>query len=388
MKIANMRVLLSTLICLLYSNTVNANIPGLAPKSPYSFDGYVAYLGSYVDYRNYDSVVDQQIQNRLNFEYRFNSDVKFNTSMRNRILVGDTFQNELYRTHGTTDAGFMNLSHDWINSEDVVATTQFDRLYLTYKRDQLTTRVGRYRINWGMNTIWNPNDLFNPFSIYNVDYPEKSGVDALEVTYQLGFASEINAVYAPHNDSSLDSYAGRYLFNVNGIDAQVLLGKSYTDVSIGGGFASDLKGIGFKGEATYFMPTQPDWTLDSGESLEDTLVSSLEATYSFGTSLNLMSNASILYISNPIDVVQAQTIPLTARTLSHTEWTAYVDTGFDLTPLSRLTFMASYYDDSSYFVGANTTYSLGDDWSLNGFAQYFSGVIDSVGVYGQLNWYF
>lgn len=384
----NVLRLIALASALLFSRAAIANIPGLAPKQPWSFDGYVSYLGSLSDSPMTGTVDDHQIQNRLNFEYRFDNGFRFNTSMRNRALFGDSLDNPFYRDNVTRDMGYFNLSHDWYNDDDAIVTTQFDRLYLTYQNDKFRGRVGRYRVNWGMNTIWNPNDLFNPFSIYNVDYPEKPGVDAVEATYKLGFASELNAVYAPNDNSDLDSYAARYLFNRSGWDAQLIVGKSYLDWTIGGGIAGDIKGFGIKAEASYFHPDDEKQADSLGIELDSTLVASVEGVYSFGGTRNWASNVALLYISDPIDLDVAALVPLTARTLSFTQWTSYADLGFDISALTRMTVQGSYYDDGTYFVGSSLTYSLADDWTLSGFAQYFSGVIDNTSVYAQLAWYF
>ncbi|WP_242426161.1 hypothetical protein [Vibrio sp. qd031] len=371
-------------------NNALANIPGLAPKSPWDLDGYISYVGVAQRYDTIGTVDDHQLQNRLNFEYRFDSPWRFNASMRNRVLVGDSLDSEVYRSAVTEDMGYFNLSYDWHNSDNAIVTSQFDRLYVTYQDNNIKGRIGRYRVNWGMNTLWNPNDLFNPYSIYNVDYPEKPGVDAAEFTYKLGFASEVNAVYAPNQNRDLDSYAARYLFNRDGWDAQIIAGKSYLDLTLGAGVAGDIKGIGLKAELSYFSPYDEQAAVSLGIELDSALVASAEATYSFGGLRNWMGNAAILYLSDayPLDTTSTSQLPLTARTLSFTQWTGYADIGFDLTALSRVTAQGSYYDDGSYFLGASLSYSLADNWTLSGFVQYFDGVINNTSVYGQLGWYF
>ncbi|MGR5489279.1 hypothetical protein ACPV5F_25870, partial [Vibrio alfacsensis] len=74
----------------------------------------------------------------------------------------------------------------------------------------------------------------------------------------------------------------------------------------------------------------------------------------FGGRRNWIGRASVLYISEPqqaIDAAVYLTLPLTARTLSFTKFTGYADLGFDITPLSRITMSGSYYQDGSFFVG-------------------------------------
>ena len=50
--------------------------------------------------------------------------------------------------------------------------TMLDRAWIDYTRGKLQLRLGRQRINWGTNLVWNPNDVFNTFSYFDFDYEE------------------------------------------------------------------------------------------------------------------------------------------------------------------------------------------------------------------------
>ena len=105
-----------------------------------------------------------------------------------------------------------------------------------------------------------------------------------------------------------------------------------------------------------------------------------------------------MYISEPQGVENAVSylnLPLTARTLSFTHWTWYSSIGFDTSALNRIMILGSYYDDGSYFVGLNNTYSLADNWQILGMVQYFDGTSNSVFgenpntlLYAQVKWSF
>jgi hypothetical protein len=61
--------------------------------------------------------------------------------------------------------------------------------YLDYTAGKWQFRVGRQRINWGVNLVWNPNDVFNSFSYFDFDYEERPGSDAVRVQYYTGTTS-------------------------------------------------------------------------------------------------------------------------------------------------------------------------------------------------------
>ncbi|MDD9156872.1 hypothetical protein PVK64_11870 [Aliivibrio sp. S4TY2] len=373
----------------------HAQIPGLAPEKNWDLNGYVKYMATSTIPNSGDAIFDNIVHQRFNFEYRFNDQLRVNLSMRNRLLFGDSAEYSNYSDFISYDPGYVDLSKNWIDKKGMIGNTQFDRAYLNWNKDDWQFRAGRFRINWGMTTVWNPNDIFNSYSIYDFDYEERPGTDAVMVSKKLGFASSIDLVFNPSSDSELDSYAARYLFNKQGWDMQVLLGKSQLDYVVGAGFAGDIYGAGLRGEFSWFEPTQRRY---DNQDLVASSVSSLEMDYRFNGTQNWVIQGSLMHISEPQDADNAMAylnLPLSARTLSFTRWTWYSSLGVDLSPLSRLTFMNSYYDDGSFFVGVNQTYSLADDWQLIGVVQYFDGASDSVFgenpstlLYAQIKWSF
>ncbi|SHI14856.1 hypothetical protein [Ferrimonas marina] len=355
-----------------------AQIPGLTPEKAWDLNGYVKYMASAALPDSGDNALDHLVHQRFNFEYRFDGNLRFNAGMRNRLLFGDTAELPGYGDLVGFDPGYWDLTTNWLDKRGVVGTTSFDRLYLDWHNVDWQLRGGRFRINWGMTTVFNPNDIFNSYSIYDFDYEERPGSDAVRVTRKLGFASQLDLVYNPDDDSALTSYAGRYLFNHRGWDGQLILGKSGLDNVVGLGFAGDLRGAGLRGEITHFHTTESEW---DGQPLEDATVASLESDYSFGGRRNWLGRAALLYISHPQDPDSALAflnLPLTARTLSFTRWSGYGELGFEPTALSRLTMSATGYDDGSYFIGLNGSYSLANDWQLLGVLQRFDGSGDSL----------
>ncbi|WP_076408109.1 hypothetical protein [Shewanella sp. UCD-KL12] len=405
-------LLIFSVLVLVQSLAVAAPIPGLEPAKSWDLDGYVKYMGtlSYPDSSS-DSV-DHLLHQRFNFEYRFDSELRFNLSMRNRVFYGDSANIPGYGDLIGLDPGYWDMSTTWLDKNGWVGNAQFDRAYIDWKPCELAggdwqARVGRFRINWAMSTLWNPNDIFNAYSIYDFDYEERSGADAVLVSRKLGFASSLDFVYNPNQDSQLTSYAARYLTNIASWDLQFLIGKSGFDHVIGAGFAGDIAGAGFRGEVSYFDPQYDYWPIEEAapngastsittainplvnraslssepQRLEASSVATLEMDYSFTSARNWMVRGSVLHISAPTESDSALlylNLPLTARTLSFTNWTSYLELGFDISPLSRVTVSGSFYDDGSYFYGANMSYSLANDWTMLMVLQRFDGRTDSL----------
>lgn len=355
-----------------------AQIPGLVAEKNWLLDGYLKQTLSFSHLQKSSDFTDYRIEQRFNYEYRINNTLRFNASMRNRLLLGDSAKLPRYAEFIEDDPGYLDLSINWLDKNGAVGNTQLDRLYLDWSDQNWQTRIGRFRINWAMNSLWNPNDIFNAYSIYDVNYEEHAGSDAVLISRQLGFASSIEFVYNPDQNSELNSYAGRYLFNQSGWDMQLIAGRAKLDTVFAAGFSGALQGAGLRGEISYFKARVEQW---QGENIDSSMVASLESDYSFAGQSNWTGRVAVLYISNPYEVDHASQylqLPLTARTLSFTNVTTYIDFGFDLSALSRLMFSSSYYDDGSYFLGANNTYSLATDWQLQTVLQHFNGLSDSL----------
>ncbi len=377
------------------------SIPGLEPEKSWDLDGYVKYMANVTLPDDNKNVTEHLVHQRFNFEYRFDDHFRFNTSLRNRLILGESAEIPGYADLVDTDTGYVDLSSNWLDKSGAIGNSQIDRFSVNWSDEQWQVRAGRFRINWAMATLWNANDLFNSYSIYDFDYEERAGTDALMVSHTLGYASNIDVVYAPNSNRDLDSYSARYLFNHNLWDMQLLMGKSLSDRVIGAGFAGDIAGAGARGEVTFFDPI---WTTIPGQSensqlQEKTVVASLETDYSFNTVDNWALRASILYISELQDIdsgLHYLNMPLSPKTLSFAHWTYYADVGFDLSPLSRLTFAASYYQDGSYFVSTTNTYSLANNWELLAVLQHFDGLESeslfkksaATQVFGRIKWSF
>jgi hypothetical protein len=392
--------LLLFILILVFPFKALAAIPGLEPEKSWDLGGYVKYMGTGVFPDSSGSSgggnrFDNLLHQRFNLEYRFDSELRFNIGMRNRYIWGDTAKSPNYSEFVGHDTGFFDLSKNWGENDGRVGNTQLDRAYLDWKKNDWQLRGGRFRVNWGMTTIWNPNDVFNAYSVYDFDYEERPGTDALSVRKKLGFASEIDAVFSPDEEKQLNSFATRYLFNHREWDVQLIGGKARLDHFVGLGIAGEIRGAGVRAETSYFRPTHDSWQDIEQHSAT---VTSFETDYSFGGAINLLAKVALMHHSNPQEPLTAAAflaLPLSAKTLSFTEFTSYVDVSFDVTALNRMTLSNIYYQDGSYFWGLSNSYSMAEDWQLLAVLQLFDGSSDSLFsqsasrlVYGQIKWSF
>ncbi len=224
----------------------------------YAFTGYVKNLsGLRVEHDFSDAVYDNLLHNRLNFTWRFSDNFNVHAAMRNRVLYNPVLSSyPILKTMFESDDGFFDLSCMWLDSGDWIAHSSFDRLYLDFNYNKWHIRAGRQRINWGMNVISNPNDLFNTYSFFDFDYQERPGSDALRVQYHTGFASRIEMAYSPADDIKESAGAMLVSKNYKAYDLQFLAGYYKNRLAIGTGWAGNIRSTGFKGEGTWFYDVE------------------------------------------------------------------------------------------------------------------------------------
>jgi hypothetical protein len=218
--------------------------------------GYLKYLHGVSWINDIDQLTTSElIHHRLNLSSDIAPHTTLRVGMRNRFFYGEAVK--LQPAFGTivdTDTGDVRMSILWVDEPGAVLLTTFDRAVVRYARDRWEAHIGRQRINWGINNVWNPNDLFNAFNFLDFDYEERPGRDAVRVVLNPMVDRMVEIAYAPGNGADDHIAAALYKFNRKRYDYQVLAGLYKTDLVVGGGWAGHIQEAGFKGEASWFLP--------------------------------------------------------------------------------------------------------------------------------------
>ena len=264
-------------------------LQGQEKKTEFTLGGYITYLPSYLEFQglnHQESQTNHLIHNRLNIRGYIQENFSIGLELRNRILFDEGEFN--------SDDGYVDLSHYFINDSKFKIHSMIDRMWLKYQKEKIEISVGRQRVNWGINTIWNSNDLFNAYNFIDFDYIERPGSDVIRFQYTGDDLSSLDIVYKPSTfinqtiEINSSVIAALYKINKMGYDFQFLLANYYDDIALGGGWAGNIKNAGFKGEITYFISD------DSSETNSTSLSTSID--YSFKNGFYIL--ASHLYNSN------------------------------------------------------------------------------------------
>ncbi|RLD41788.1 MAG: hypothetical protein DRI89_08890 [Bacteroidetes bacterium] len=351
------------------------------------------------------------IYNRFNVWWTPHKNLVFYAGMRNNFTYGPLVANynDLFSLAGmdynkliTYDNGYLDLTFIIADGKSYILYTNFDRLSMQWTLDKFELTVGRQRINWGVNMIWNPNDIFNAYNYFDFNYIERLGSDAIKMELYTGdfssvqIAGKLSYVQSLNDSMQINeelklTTAAMYKFNKWNYDFQVFGGYMLTDFTAGLGWAGDIAGAGFTGEVSWFLDQ---------ENFADTngvLVASIAVNYTFKNSIFI--NFSGIYnsagASGPANaniggfLGSASSIfatNLNAKNLTRSKFDIFGQISYPVTPLINLS-LASIYNpyDKSVYVGPSVTFSLTDNISLLLNGQLFWGEeLTEFGDIGQM----
>ncbi|HPM91981.1 MAG TPA: hypothetical protein PKZ74_04155 [Bacteroidales bacterium] len=325
------------------------------------------------------------IGNRFDFRWNPGNTISFHAGARNSLNVGQMVQTfyPYYAKMSVTEDGFFDLTRLWVSDTSYYFYSNIDRANIKIRKGKFEATIGRQRINWAINMVWTPNDIFNTFNYFDFDYIERPGCDAILLEYFMNETSSVQFGFKMDDEQDITS-AIMYRFNRWNYDFQAFAGVMTTDIVAGAGWSGDIKGAGFTGEISYFHPR---------ESLEDTsgiLVGSVSANYTFRNSLFI--NASYLFNSDgttgPAGYGNALALyaDISAKKFTLAKHSVYAGIGYPVTPLIRADISAIYNpNDKSGFAGPSVDISLSNNVTFFIIGQVFWGKdMTEFGDFGSL----
>ncbi len=339
----------------------------------WSLNGYLKDMPTFL-YTNVNDHLyfENLIHNRLNFKWHISPSFTTAVEVRNRFSAGNFREvyPDYYKSFGF-DNGVIDLSWNIFSGNNYVLNSSIDRLWIDYNSSKYQVTFGRQRINWGLNFVWNPNDIFNTYSYLDFDYEEKPGSDAIRFQYYPESTSRVEFTLKAAKDWKM-SAAALYRFNRVNWDFQVLGGvMDGSDLVIGGGWSGQIAKGGFRGEASYFWPVK---------NISDTngiFVGSLGYDYTFKNSLMLQFEA--LYNGNPngnlstlTSVSQSTESALSAKNPFLSDVSLFGAVSGPVHPLINLSLAGIFnWVNETYIIIPSSTFSIGNNMEILVLAQIF-----------------
>ncbi len=380
-------------------------IPALAQEEEepnYSLSGYVSYMQqNLIFYQSTSGVsnllTDNLLHNRIKYERYLSDNWTVRVDIRNRVLWGEFTKSNITNPtlnysqlidDSANDA--VKLSAIILDHKEVLVHSALDRLYVEYADDYWEVRLGRQRINWGISTVWNPNDLFNTFSFFDFDYVEQPGSDALRVSRYFGDSDKLEFAVSPSKDFDKWTAALLWKTNIKSYDFQLLTAWVEDDFVLGTGWEGNIKSVGFKGEASYFV--------SSLDAVSNSLNATLSWDYSFTS--GWIISLGVLYNSNGETEKPFQQIfdfRISSKNLYPYRWAIFSQLSIPFNPLMNgsIAFIFSPVSSKPLFINPRVTYSLADNWDISLVGQLiFSDDVNNEyqnyfdGIFGRLKWSF
>jgi hypothetical protein len=250
-----------------------ALVAATAAADPWKQGGYLKYMAT-ASYYGADNILsggnafnalDQNVDFRYKLEKRDGRwDVKLHYQFTSQY--GDTVAAArpliaslpLAAAYGVPSdrTRLFDLTAGVANSGKLIAVQRLDRASFGYAGDHLVFRFGRDAISWGNGMVFQPMDIFNPFSPTAVDKEYKTGDDMLYLQYLFSNGDDLQTIAVPRRDattgaleSTQSSLAMKYHGRRGQLDFDLLAAEHYDEQLAGFGGALGWHGAVVRGDA-------------------------------------------------------------------------------------------------------------------------------------------
>jgi hypothetical protein len=155
------------------------------------------------------------------------------------------------------DRRFMDLTKTLEEGSDYILYHRLDRLFLALLPGWGTVRIGRQAVTWGNGLLFNPMDLFNPFSPTDVERDYKVGDDMIHAQFMASGIGDIQFLLVPRRnpatgnvESSSSSVAGKLHFPYGTTEFDVMMAQHYQDMVAGFGATGYLGNAAWRVDVT------------------------------------------------------------------------------------------------------------------------------------------
>lgn len=316
---------------------------------------------------------DNLLHARLNLRIYPTAMLTVGLEVKSRLFTGS----DAHALLGLTDFTGGNRTYfDWerrhVDTAHVVWVSTLDRTWINGDAGPAQITAGRQRIAWGTGLVWNPIDLFNPSSPLDFDNEEMPGTDAGRVQVYLGPSSKVEGAIAPMRQRDETVAAAKVLLNRWAYDWIALGGRRGPWTMVGGAWAGNIAGGGFRGEVLYADPRR-GLAAPGADSFETAVLSAcVDGDYTFHNTLYL--HGAMLYNEGGTTGDAGGELLLEAyerHWLTPARLSLFAEAAKDLSPLLRadLAGILNPYD-LSWYLGPTLAWSAATNLDLS-----FAGLV-------------
>ena len=152
----------------------------------------------------------------------------------------------------------MDLTKTIDENDNHIFYHRLDRLSLTLMPEWGVARIGRQAVTWGNGFLFNPIDLFNPFSPADIEREYKIGDDMVFTQFSVNKIGDSQFLYVPRREPKTgdvewnqSSLAGKLHFARGTTEFDIMVAKHYRDTVVGFGSTGYLGDTAWRLDGTW-----------------------------------------------------------------------------------------------------------------------------------------
>lgn len=306
------------------------------------------------------------IHNRFNLRWQPSGHLTGSLEVRTRLFWGEEISlvpNYSSQLRNRNEA--LDLTWNLVDEKRIILNTTVDRLWMEYRASQWNVRLGRQRINWGIGTTWNPNDLFNTYNFLDFDYEERPGADGFKCQRFIGDMDHIELAVSYSERSNETIAAARYFKNVAGYDLQLITGLYEGQGTVGMGWSGSIRETGFKGEFQYYLARK---NFDR----QFNLVMEADHVFQKGWYVSAGALLNSAGVTGSKELIGLTTLQLSPKNLMPAKWNTLVTFAKEISPLVSINTSIIYTPQTRHLILLpSVNYSLTENIEASLFWQSF-----------------
>lgn len=152
----------------------------------------------------------------------------------------------------------LDLTKTVDEDDNYIIYHRLDRLCLTLLPKWGVVRMGRQAVTWGNGLLFNPMDIFNPFSPSDIEREYKTGDDMVSTQFSMKKTGDFQLLYVPRRDPvsgdvkwNQSSLAGKLHFAKGVTEFDIMAAKHYKDAVVGFGSTGYLGNAAWRLDGTW-----------------------------------------------------------------------------------------------------------------------------------------
>ncbi len=308
------------------------------------------------------------VHQRLKMDWNLHPSVRMEAAVRNLFYTGNATILSYIEDYTRRDRKWLGLSWNLLNRKDMLYRLDIDRLSLQWTQGAWEAKIGRQRIDWGQTLVWNPLNIFNPYSFFQFNHPEFSGCDAIRTTCYHN-ATAYSELAASLNREGELTAALMHSRQANSVEYRLMTGLyNSEDAVIGGGLTAGHNRLVLRMEGACFYP------LANREDTYEVIQLAAGADYVFANKLVLQGE--VLYRSRSLDTDIGHLSflyedPQSAKELSIAKWSILAQAAYPVTPRLSARLSAAYFAGKQFgYAGLFLNYRISDSMEASLFAHF------------------